>query len=164
MANQLQIRYAQPVDNARLLQLMRQLAEFEGYLEQFAVTGPELQQRLFDRQEFSVLVAQADDQLAGMLVYYHIPFTYDLTPWIQLKELYVVDAYRSKGVGRALMRRLARECAHEGGKKIRWDVLAANEKAKGFYRSLGARPETEWELFSMTDKVMAELAGINIRG
>ncbi|GAB1267771.1 GNAT family N-acetyltransferase [Aurantivibrio infirmus] len=152
------IRHAQRKDCAVLVDLMRELAEFEGYAQHFKVTESVLHEKLIDQRIFSVLVAEQEHQLIGMLVYYHLPFTYDLNPWTYIKELYVIEDFRSQNVGFKLVKQLACECEIKGSNKIRWDVLSSNLKAQQFYYSLGARHEREWMLFSLSGENIRQIA------
>ncbi|CAH0543196.1 GNAT family N-acetyltransferase [Vibrio marisflavi] len=144
------IRRVQPGDEPELLQLMEALAEFEGYSEAFCVSEPALTQVLFETEQVEALVAEQDQRLVGMLVYYRLPFSYDLKPWWYIKELYVAPAYRSQQLGREMMQSLITHCRQQGGSKIRWDVLSNNHYAQDFYRALGAKAELHWQLFSLS--------------
>ncbi len=156
------IRHAERRDSDELLSMMIQLAEFEGYADGFKVTKSELEKRLFDAQDFCVLIAEVDGRASGMLVYYYLPFTYDLTPWVMIKELFVEEAHRSKGLAKKLMVALSKVCTEIGSHKIRWDVLSSNIKAKQFYESLGAESNDTWELYSMGEKAIAALSSDEI--
>lgn len=143
------VRRASAGDAAALLVLMRALARFEGYLEQFRVTETDLLERGLgrqSRQEFTALVA--DDGSGGLLGYAvvcSLPFTYDLSPNLLLKELYVQDSRRGLGVGRALMAAVMHEGRARGCARLKWDVLQGNTRAQAFYRSLGGAPDVRWE-------------------
>lgn len=152
------IRQAERRDSEELLSMMIQLAEFEGYADGFRVTKPELEKRLFEDKDFCVLIAEVDGRASGMLVYYYLPFTYDLRPWVMIKELFVKDECRSRGVAKRLMTALAKVCVEQGSQKIRWDVLSSNVNAKRFYESLGAESSDTWELYGMGDKAIAALS------
>ncbi|BBM02799.1 hypothetical protein [Microbulbifer sp. GL-2] len=54
----MQIRKAAPSDSFQPLKLIRDLAEFEGYLPNFMVTEQELENRLLKRNDFQCLVAE----------------------------------------------------------------------------------------------------------
>ena len=158
MSNTTIIRPAQRPDSAGILNLMVKLAEFEGYINQFRITQLTLVERLFITKDIHVLVAERNDQVIGILVYYFLPFTYDNSPWMYIKELYVEKDYRSENVGKMLMQQLAKVANQKGTTKIRWDVLATNNKAKSFYRSIGAQAEANWELYSLNTESIHHLA------
>jgi len=144
---QLEIREFRRDDASGLLALMRGLAEFEDYADEFAVTEGDLLIRgLSDDSEFTGLIAETDDkQLVGMAVYYPIPYTHDLRPDFVLKELFVADEHRSTGVGQALMKRLVEIAKQQGCTRIKWLVLRNNHRAKKFYQALGAAHDEKWE-------------------
>ncbi|MDO9519271.1 MAG: GNAT family N-acetyltransferase [Pseudohongiella sp.] len=149
MPDSMIIRNAQRSDIAALLSMMKALAVFEGYADKFRVTAPELEKRLFDHRDFDVLVADHYGQACGMLVYYRLPFSYDLKPWVYMKELFVREHMRSAGVGKKLMQSFIAGCKQQGVAKIRFDVLSSNERAQKFYKWLGAEATIEWQLFGI---------------
>jgi len=153
----MKVRQAQETDCDDVLRLMMELAEFEGYADQFVVTKAELNNRLFNNKDFNVLVAESENAITGILVYYTLPFTYDLKPWFYIKELFVDANFRSAGVGKQLMLGLAKEAKQQGCTKIRWDVLSSNEPAKAFYQSLGAKHDDDWALFSLSAEGLSKL-------
>ncbi|ANM32182.1 hypothetical protein ABI59_09990 [Acidobacteria bacterium Mor1] len=127
---------------------MRGLAAFEGYLDEFRVTPADLiEHGLGDTPRFEAYVAQASasSPLAGMAVIYQIPWTYDLRPTLVLKELFVADGARGRGVGKALLRRVASRAAELDCPRVHWTVLENNSAAIRFYRELGARRDTVWQ-------------------
>jgi hypothetical protein len=76
------IRRAARTDVGELIKLMAELADFEGYLEEFTVTPDELLRRGFPTSgapQFEALVAERrDGSLAGYAVTYVVPYTYNL--------------------------------------------------------------------------------------
>ena len=147
--NDICVRATRTQDLPVLLQLMRELAAFERYLDRFAVTESELLRRGFPREgppEFFALLAQtAADQSVGYAAYYFLPFTFDLKPTLVLKELFVQVDHRSKGVGRLLLDSvLAQALSHSCG-KIQWAVLPDNDRAKTFYSRWGGTRDRDWE-------------------
>lgn len=134
-------------DVEAVVDLMRQLAVFEGYIDEFRVTSESLIRNGFgESARFNVHVAQIDDgPLVGMAVTYPIHWTFTLAPRLVLKELFVVEAAREKGVGERLFQAVTEEARRLGADRIDWTVLATNERAKRFYRGLGARHDTSWE-------------------
>jgi len=157
MSSPILVREAIIEDCNQLLDLMKKLAEFEGYLDEFAVTEANLIERGFRQKDFYALVAEVDDKLIGMLVYYFLPFTYDLKPWLFIKELYVDSEYRGQGTGQLLMKKAARICQQIGASKMRWDVLTSNHKAQHFYQQMGAEKQTNWSSYQLSGPALKYL-------
>jgi GNAT superfamily N-acetyltransferase len=104
-----QIRKAVEADIPNLLPLNRELAEFEKYASDFAVTEEVLREQGFRRSppDFHCLIAEEAGELVGFLVYYFVPFTYRAKPNLIIKELYIAGRHRSRGVGKLLMKAVA---------------------------------------------------------
>lgn len=146
------VRYAEATDAAALLAMMRELAEFEGYLPDFRVHEQDLLARGLEHglshesAQFHALLAEsADRALLGYAVLVEIAFTYDLRADCRLKELYVNPAARGMGVGTALMQAALTHAKSRGCGRLKWDVLPGNENARQFYRRFGGQPDTGWE-------------------
>lgn len=143
-----QIRAARAADVPQLLRLMHQLAIFEGYSDRFAVDEPALLERGFAadrRPEFAALVAEDGDCLVGYAVTYMSPFTFDLRPTLVLKELFVSESVRGKGIGQCLLAAVLEQARGVGARLLRWQVLPDNEAAMRLYRSIGAGCDTAWQ-------------------
>lgn len=135
-------------DVPQLLALMKGLAQFEGYIDSFCVTEQDIEERgLGERPEFEALVAtdEGGAELLGMTVLYTIPFTYDLKPTLVIKELFVSDTARGRGVGSALFSAIKRRAVDLGCPRIEWSVLNGNQPAMDFYRQQGAVPDPVWQ-------------------
>jgi ribosomal protein S18 acetylase RimI-like enzyme len=149
-------------DAAEMIGLMRELAVFEDYIDEFAVTEADLiENGLGASPRFGALVAyrEGEEGLLGIAVHYVIPWTYDLKPTLVLKELYVAERARGLGVGRALMQSLCREAMSIGAPRIAWSVLPDNERAQRFYASLGGRKDAKFEPWTMDETAIQRLAG-----
>lgn len=140
------VRHAQSSDAKQVLGLMYELAEFEGYSKSFKATESIIVSEI--NKSFHVLVSEEDGLLSGILVYYFLPFTYDLTPWLFIKELFVDKKNRGQNIGGKLMKKAESICKEKGGSKMTWSVLKTNHPAKDFYISLGATHDDNWQLFS----------------
>jgi GNAT superfamily N-acetyltransferase len=156
------IRDFRASDARQLLDLMRELAVFEGYIDDFRVTEGELLRRgLGPNPEFFAVVAEAaGGQLVGMAVGHVTAFTYTLQPTVTLKELFVRPGSRSQRLGRRLFAAFAKQALKLGAASLRWTVLADNERAKKFYLELGAFHDARWEPWCMDTNAMKRLAKI----
>ena len=160
MSAELVIRDFAPKDARQLLELMRELAEFEGYISEFNVTEAELLRRGFgdDPEFFAVVAEAADGRLVGMAVGYVTRFTFTLQPSVTLKEFFVRSDRRSCGIGRRLFVGFVERALAAGAGSLKWTVLASNEAGKRFYRRIDALPDERWEPWSMDAGTMKRLA------
>lgn len=144
----IRIRKAVESDSEKVWPLMKELAIFEHYIDSFAITPEVVRQKGFQKNppDFYCIVADdiETDKIAGMLVYYFIPYTAQNRPAIYMKELYVEEMYRSKGVGRELMAALREEARLNNCGQIKWTVAPWNDASKRFYEDLGARENRDW--------------------
>lgn len=146
----MRVRLAERTDVDRLLELMRGLARFEEYIDDFAVTRESVLDHGFgEGRLFTAFVAEEDDDLVGMAVAYTIPWTYTLRPKVVLKELFVVEAARNLGAGKALMAAVVSHARSIDAAELIWTVMEGNREAEGFYRSLGASPDHKWNNWSL---------------
>jgi|SRR5215475_10585987 len=156
----LAIRKAVESDIPSLLPLMRELAEFEKYSKDFVITEEVLREQGFRHSppDFHCLIAEEDSALVGFLVYYFVPFTYRAKPNLIIKELYIAARHRSRGIGRHLMKAVAREAQEAGCGMIKWWVANWNERGMDFYGRLGATIDTEWREFQLSERAFRDLA------
>ncbi|WP_420615639.1 GNAT family N-acetyltransferase [Candidatus Palauibacter sp.] len=146
----MRVRLAERTDVDRLLELMRGLARFEEYIDDFAVTRESVLEHGFgEGRLFTAFVAEEDDDLVGMAVVYTIPWTYALRPKVVLKELFVEKAARNLGVGKALMAAVVSHARAIDAAELIWTVMEGNREAEGFYRGLGASPDLKWNNWSL---------------
>jgi GNAT superfamily N-acetyltransferase len=156
----LKIRKAVESDIPNLLPLMRELAEFEKYSKEFAISEEVLLEQGFRRSppDFHCLLAEEGFRMVGFLVYYFVPFTYRAKPNLIVKELYIADQHRSRGIGRQLMKAVAGQAEQAGCGVIKWWVARWNQRGMEFYKRLGATIDSEWHEFQLSEKAFRDLA------
>jgi ribosomal protein S18 acetylase RimI-like enzyme len=81
---------------------------------------------------------------------------------LYLEDLYVKPGARGRGLGRALLERLAAVAKTEGCARLEWSVLVNNAEARRFYEGLGAVAQEDFVLYRVTGEALAKLgAGVN---
>ena len=70
----------------------------------------------------------------------------------------VRPAFRGRGIGKAIMAHLARQCAVHGAPQLQWSVLDWNTPSIEFYKSLGAVLKHEWTVCRVSGDALARLA------
>ncbi len=150
MTSPIEIRAATVADAPALHALLGALAEHEGQRSWLRISLEQLTRDGFGATpRFGALMAFAGDVAVGYASY-TVPYAIWLgADYLNLDDLYVVDAVRGQGVGLALMRALAAEATTRGLGSLRWEVQPDNHAAIRFYQRLGARLRTKgvftWE-------------------
>ena len=140
------IRKALEKDNEKIWKLMKELAVFEKYIDCFVITSEIVKESGFrkDPPDFYCFVAYFNDEIAGILVYYLLPYTAQNRPAIYMKELYIDENYRGNKIGEKLMFALKEEAIKNNCEQIKWTVATWNNAAKKFYEKLGAAENNNW--------------------
>lgn len=140
------IRKAEEKDSEKVWHLMKELAVFEKYIDSFAITPEIVRNSGFQKEppDFYCIVAEDNDKIAGMLVYYFLPYTAQNRPSIYMKELYVDENCRGQKIGEQLMNALKIEAEQNNCTHIKWTVAPWNEAGQRFYERLGANENKDW--------------------
>jgi GNAT superfamily N-acetyltransferase len=154
----LTIRSAAPADAELVFSLIRELADYERLLHEVDATQAMIADALFAPQpRVFADIAEWSGEPAGLALWFYDFSTFRGLHGLYLEDLYVRPAFRRHGIGKALLRRLARRCAAEGLARLEWAVLDWNEPAIGFYRSLGAVAEDEWTTYRLSGRALERL-------
>ena len=153
------IRSATELDVPVILDLIRQLAEYEQLAHLVAATEERLRETLFGTKPAAeVLLADCELECAGFAVFFPTYSTFLAQPGIYLEDLYVKPHVRGKGVGSALLQRLAEIAAERGCVRLEWQALDWNKPSIQFYKNLGAEPLEEWTKYRLTGRALDRLA------
>ena len=150
MDTAIQIREARRVDIPLILNFIKELADYEHMSDQVIATEQLLEEWIFDKQKAEVLVAELDGAPAGFALFFHSFSTFLGRAGLFLEDLYVRPEYRDRGVGKALIARLAALTVERGCGRLEWNCLDWNEPSIGFYRALGAQPMSDWTTYRLT--------------
>jgi len=153
------IRPANSDDVPRIAELIRELADYERSLDEVTATEDSLRAALFaPSPAVFAHVADVGGDVVGFALWFLNFSTWLGHHGIYLEDLYVTPAMRGRGIGKALLAELAAICVRRGYQRLEWWVLDWNEPAIGFYRSIGARPMSEWTVQRLTGAPLADLA------
>jgi GNAT superfamily N-acetyltransferase len=155
----LKIRPATGADAPLIATLVRELADYEKLLPDAKASAADFLRELeAPNPVIRVLIAEWNGEPAGFALYFFNFSTFVGRPGLYLEDLFVRPALRSHGIGRALLRALARIAKDRGCGRMEWAVLDWNEPALRFYQSLGARQLTEWIVHRLTPVEIDKLA------
>ena len=156
----LTIRPATPADVPQILRFIRDLAIYEREPDAVVATEEDLLRHGFgEKPYYQCLMADWDGAPAGFAFYFYDYSTWLGRPGIYLEDVFVDPAMRGRGIGKALLQRLAEIAIREGCARLKWQVLDWNEPAIDFYRSLGGEFMDSWRNVRVSGEALRRLAG-----
>lgn len=142
--NNVNIRKAVKADCPRILELIKELAEYENAPDEVTVTLEEMEECGFGKNPvWGSLVAEVDEKIVGIALYYDRYSTWKGRR-LYLEDLIVTEKMRGSGIGKLLLDELidfAKENKYNG---MVWQVLDWNEPAINFYKKYNAEFDSEW--------------------
>jgi GNAT superfamily N-acetyltransferase len=153
------IRAVKSEDLKVLLNLFRELAEFEKLENEFKVDEKTLRASLFgERKAAEALIVESKGQPIGYAVYFFNFSTFLGKPGLYLEDIYVRPSERSQGIGLAIFKKLAGIACEKGCERMEWVVLDWNTKAMDFYKRIGAKSLSDWTVFRLSKNEIETMA------
>ena len=160
MSRAIKIRPAIPADARLVLELVRELAEYERLLHEVVADEAMLAQALFgDAPRVFCDIVETGGQAAGLSLWFYSFSTFAGRHGIYLEDLFVRPAFRGQGLGKALLARLAQRCLDGNLARLEWSVLDWNAPSIAFYQAQGAQMLDEWTRARISGVDLARLAG-----
>lgn len=155
----LDIRKARPGEEGLVLDFIIKLADYEKLAHEVTASPEDLREALFGpTPRCHCDLAFLDGAPAGFALWFYNFSTFAGKAGIYLEDLYVEPRFRGQGIGKALLKGLARRCVAEGLPRLQWWVLDWNEPSIAVYRSLGAKPMDEWTVYRVSGPELEALA------
>ena len=143
-------------DVPQILELIEGLAAYERLSHVVQADEERLRRTLFgDRPAAEVLMAFHENECAGFALFFTNYSTFIGKPGLYLEDVFVKPHLRRKGIGMALLKRLAAIARERDYGRMEWSVLDWNQPAINFYKKLGAVPLDEWTTFRLTAESLA---------
>ncbi len=159
MTASFKIRHACIEDTPLILQMVRELADFQQLLNQVVTDESTLQHSLFsDPKGPEVLIAEKNKQPVGFVLFFYNFSTFLGRKGIYIEDLYVRKEYRGKGYGKLILKEVCRLAKTRNCRRVEWRVLDSNERAINFYQKIGAMPIFNWTIFRLTEESINRLA------
>jgi GNAT superfamily N-acetyltransferase len=155
------IRTAAAADVPRILAFVRALAAYEREPDAVTATEADLIRDGFGPNPFYFcLIAEHDGQPAGFALYFFNYSTWMGRPGLYLEDIFVDLEFRGRGIGKALLQRVAAIAVETHCLRLQWEVLDWNTPAIEFYRAMGAEFLDEWRNVRISGEALARLAGV----
>ena len=160
LKNNLVIRNAKEEDVSTLLELIKEIAEYEKMSDQVIATEETLMESIFKNNRANALILEIDNKKIGYCIYFYNFSTFIGRNGIYIEDIFIKKEYRGNGFGSEIFKFLAKKAKEEGCKRIEWSCLDWNEPSIKFYKSLGAVPMDEWTVYRLTEKEIIKLSEI----
>ena len=135
----LSIREARPGDEALVLDFVRKLADYEKLLHEVTATGEDMREALFGGSpRCRCDLAFWNGEAAGFALWFYNFSTFAGKAGIYLEDLFVEPHLRGKGIGKALLKAVARLAVERKAAALSWLMMGWNTEARGLYEKLGA--------------------------
>ena len=153
----LSIRPAQARDVPTVNTLIHELADFERLPAVVSEAGL-LRDGFGEAPKFRVVMAEWDGQPVGYALFFDYYSSFEGRPGLFLEDIYVRGQYRGKGIGKALLARVASVARENNCFGVRWQVLDWNTPAIEFYKELGATFLDDWKTVSLDEDALEHVA------
>jgi GNAT superfamily N-acetyltransferase len=155
----LSIRAARRDDSALVFALVRELAEYEKLAGEVDATEDAISAVLFsDAPRLHCDIAEWNGEAAGFAVWFLNFSTFRGRHGIYVEDIFVRPGFRGRGIGKALMARLAQRCVERGYARCEWAVLDWNVPSIAFYQSIGAQILGEWKICRLSGEALSRFA------
>lgn len=155
----MEIREAKPTDVEAVTTLMRDFAAFEELADFFEATPENLAAVMFGEHAFvNGLIAEENGEVIAYALFYPSYATFRGQRGLYLEDLYIAHNHRGRGIGGAMIRKIAQIAKEHGCQRLDFQVLEWNKPAIGFYEKLGADRDEIERHFKFTDAAFEALA------
>ena len=156
--SQITIRYALKSDISQILFFIKELASYENMLDDVVATEDLLREWIFEKKKAEVILAEENGEPVGLALFFHNFSTFLGRAGIYLEDLFVKPEHRGKGIGKALLQRLAQIAVKRGCGRLEWACLDWNKPSIDFYLSLDAAPMDQWTVYRLTGETLRRMA------
>jgi GNAT superfamily N-acetyltransferase len=144
MNTSINIRTGTKQDLPRVLELIKELAEYERASHEVINTVELMEQDGYGASPiYGLFVAETERVIVGISIYY-----WRYSTWkgkrLYLEDIVVTEKERGQGIGKLLFERTMQHALDEHCSGMMWQVLEWNEPAINFYKKYGARLDGEW--------------------
>lgn len=144
MSTPTNIRHGKKQDLPRVLELIKELAEYEKAPHEVINTVAQLEKDGFGPHPiYGFFVAENQNGIVGLSLFY-----WRYSTWkgkrLWLEDIIVTQSERGSGIGKQLFDRTMQHTLDENCSGMMWQVLDWNEPAINFYKKYGSKISGEW--------------------
>lgn len=154
----MKFRFATINDVDKILEFIKELAEYEKMSDQVVADADLLRKWVFEEKKAEVIFALEDGNEVGFALFFHNFSTFLGKSGLYLEDLFVKPQYRGNGYGKGLLKELARIAVERDCGRFEWVCLDWNKPSIDLYLSLGAEPLEDWTIYRMSGKALQDFS------
>ncbi len=159
MSANLKIKEVTKKDLPTLLELVKELAEYEEMTDILVATPEIYAKSLFEDKLATALLLEIDGQVIGYAIYFCTFSSFLGRGGLYLEDLYIRPEHRKKGYARAVFKQLATIAKRKNLKRLEWVCLNSNQLGIDFYEALKAENLNKiWRTYRLDDKNLENLS------
>lgn len=136
-----------------LLQLIKELAEYEGMLDRVTGDVEGIKKTLFceNPKVEAILIKENENSsdIVGFALYFYNYSTFLCKHGIYIEDIYVKEKYRRRGFGKKVFQYLCQKAVEKDCGRVEWWCLDWNRKSIDFYLNLGAEAMIDWTVYRL---------------
>ncbi len=159
MVSGLTLKVCSVEDVPLLLEMIKDFADFLGRGDTVKATEEELRENLFGERRYAeAIMSYLNGEPAGFAIFFHNFSTFLGCPGLYLEDLYVKPEMRGKGIGKTMLKYLARVAEERNCGRLDWCSITWNTSANAFYQSIGAEVLEEIRINRLEGEALKGLA------
>lgn len=155
---ELMIRKATPADAAEAVTYLKKLGAFMGVEAGTTVTAEKLS-NLLESEAGRGIFGMYGGETVAFMYYFYNSASLRGEKGIYIDSLYIDEAYRRGGIGKEMIRYVAKEALQQGCTRLEWLCFDWNTKAIDLYDKIGAAKFEGVSTYRMPVDRIRELAG-----
>lgn len=153
------IKMASKEDAPIVLDFIKKLAEYEKLSHEVTATVEDLKNTLFSKNSNTeAIIGYLNNQPTAIAIFFHNYSTFLGKNGLYLEDLFVLPEVRGKGMGKSMLKYLAKIALDRDCGRFEWSVLDWNEPAIKFYKNIGAEIKKEWLTTRISGQALVNLA------
>ena len=154
-------RHAGPDDAQTIFELVQKLSEYLGQTEKLTAAPDDFREvGQGPRPLFSALLAEVRGETVGICLYFDSFSSLRGQRGVYVQDLYVTDAARGSGLGKALLAQVAKEATARGATYLRLSVDVENIAAQNAYERIGLSAATDEQIRKIDGSAFQQLAAL----
>ncbi|TKX29392.1 N-acetyltransferase [Campylobacter sp. MIT 12-8780] len=152
------IQEARKEDLDEILEMVKELAEYENMLDELVCTKKDYEESFFKDNYAKALILREQGKAVGYAMYFYTFSSFLGRGGMYLEDLYIKKEFRKKGYAKAVFNYLANICKEKGLKRLEWVCLHDNELGINFYTRLNAENMSlKWRTYRLAGDTLSKL-------